>query len=193
MARLTTYGQNYVAQAVGGTTEFVIDEFIFAFIPGIEHTTPEDINQDIPDVGDIVLRSPATNAGIIDENRVTFSKMLLQDVGDFNFNWIGITHNSQLVMFAHVPITQKVKSQGATEGNVLTRNMVVEHVGIADAMPVNVSAESWMYDFSDQLNAMQASIITNAYGLINTNTRVIENAHDNMRLSERVRLLETIS
>jgi len=84
---------------------------------------------------------------------------MLTDIGDFEFNWIGLVQGDDLVMFAYVPLTQKVKTQGATSGNTLTRNLVIEHLGIANATPVVVSAESWMYDYSAELDALTLRIV----------------------------------
>lgn len=152
MARLTTTGANLVAAAVGGGPKLEITKFVFANIPGLNHTNPEPANEPIPAPAHIVFSRAPTAAGIVDENRVTYSQMLMGDVGDFSFNWIGLVYThpvngDMLVMFAYVPLTQKVKSVGAVSGNVITRNMVIEHLGIANATPIVVSAESWMFDF----------------------------------------------
>ena len=155
MARLTTTGANLVAAAVGGGPKLEITKFVFANIPGLNHTNPEPANEPIPAPANIVFSRAPTAAGIVDENRVTYSQMLMGDVGDFSFNWIGLVYThpvngDMLVMFAYVPLTQKVKSVGAVSGNVITRNMVIEHLGIANATPIVVSAESWMFDFYEE-------------------------------------------
>ncbi len=190
MARLTTFGQNYIAQAVGNNSDFIIDEFIFAHIPDIDHTMDEPITELMPDEANIVYRGEVTQAGVVDANRVTFSKMLLSDIGDFEFNWLGIAYQNQLVMFGYVPQTKKIKDEGVTKGNVITRNMVIEHLGIANTLPVQVLAESWMFDFTVELNALELANVSNGCAIISSQTRIIENAHDSMRLSERLRLLE---
>ncbi len=152
MARLTTTGANIVAAAVGGGPKLEISRFVFANIPSLSHTSPEPVNEPIPAPAHIVFERAPTAAGIIDENRVTYSQMLMGDIGDFSFNWIGLvnTHptlGDRLVMFAYVPLTHKVKTAGSLSGNVITRNMVIEHLGIANATPIVVSAQSWMFDF----------------------------------------------
>ena len=156
MARLTTIGQNLIAAAVGNGPKLTISKFVFANIPGLDHTAPEPVDEPMPLLANIVFSRAPTKAGLLDENRVTYSQMMLTDVGDFSFNWIGLVYTDpvagdQLVMFAYVPLTQKIKTQGASAGNVLTRNMVIEHLGIANATPVVVSAESWMFDIGGEL------------------------------------------
>ncbi len=160
MARLTTIGASLIAAAVGSGPELDITKFVFANIPGLVHTDPEPADEPMPAPEHIVFERAPTKAGIIDANRVTYSQMMLTDVGDFYFNWIGLVYTDpedgdQLVMFAYVPLTQKVKTEGASAGNVLTRNLVIEHLGIANATPVVVSAESWMFDFSGEINAVK--------------------------------------
>ncbi|QYK02452.1 phage tail-collar fiber domain-containing protein [Shewanella psychrotolerans] len=163
MARLTTTGQSLIAAAVGSGPKLNITKFVFANIPELDHTDPEPADEPMPAPENVVFERAPTKAGIIDENRVTYSQMMLTDVGDFEFNWIGLVYTDpddgdQLVMFAYVPLTQKLKTQGQTAGNVLTRNMVIEHLGIANATPVVVSAESWMFDFSTDMSALNQRV-----------------------------------
>ncbi|WP_413472371.1 phage tail protein [Shewanella baltica] len=163
MARLTTIGQNLIAAAVGNGPKLTISKFVFANIPGLDHTAPESVDEPMPLLANIVFSRAPTKAGLLDENRVTYSQMMLTDVGDFSFNWIGLVYTDpvagdQLVMFAYVPLTQKIKTQGASAGNVLTRNMVIEHLGIANATPVVVSAESWMFDINSEVTLMNNRI-----------------------------------
>lgn len=164
MARLTTTGESLVAAAVGVGPELEITKFVFANIPGLVHTDEEPADEPLPAPAHVVLETPPTSQGIVDENRVTYAKMLSSDIGDFSFNWIGLVYThpvdgDQLVMFAYVPLTQKVKTAGATVGNVIVRNMVIEHLGIANGTPIVVPAESWMFDFSAEIAAISASIV----------------------------------
>lgn len=163
MARLTTIGQSLVAAAVGVGPKLEITKFVFANIPGLVHTDEEPANEPLPSPAHVVLETPPTSQGIIDDNRVTYAKMLTTEVGDFSFNWIGLVYThpvagDQLVMFAYVPLTQKVKTAGATVGNVIVRNMVIEHLGIANGVPIVVPAESWMYDFSAEIASITAEL-----------------------------------
>ena len=190
MARLTSFGQDYIAKAVGGLTSFDIDEFVFANVPGLQPDDAEPANEAIPAASQIVHRAEPSKRGIVDDNRVTYSQMLLTDVGDFSFNWVGLLADGKLVMFAYVPLTQKIKSQGNLAGNTLTRNFVIEHLGIADATPITVSAESWMYDFTDALDGLRLMSAKQHAALLATNARVISNAHTSLALSEKVRILE---
>lgn len=158
MARLTTIGQSLISAAVGSGPKLDITKFVFANIPGLDHTAPEPADEPMPAPENVVFERAPTQAGLIDENRVTYSQMMLTDIGDFEFNWIGLVQGDDLVMFAYVPLTQKIKTLHPTVGNVLTRNMVIEHLGIANAIPVVVSAESWMYDFSGELTLINQRI-----------------------------------
>lgn len=173
MARLTTTGEILVANAVGAGPELVITKFVFANIPGLVHTNPEPANEPLPAPEHVVHQSAPTARGIIDDNRVTYAKLLTTEVGDFSFNWIGLVYThpvngDHLVMFAYVPLTQKVKTAGATVGNVIVRNMVIEHLGIANGTPIEVLAESWMYDFSAEIAAIAGSIVDLSEELTNS-------------------------
>ncbi|MEZ9198589.1 phage tail protein [Shewanella sp. 10N.286.54.B9] len=190
MARLTSYGEQYIAQAVGDAQSFIVDEFVFAFIPGLDFKAPEPSSEPMPSNANIVHRAAPLKHGIISQNKVTFSQMLLPEIGNFDFNWIGLVHNNRLIAFAYVPVTTKVKTDNSIEGNTISRNFVLEHKGIADAMPTPVSAESWMYDYSNEIDYLQNRVLINASAIINANTGIIKNAHWNTTLSERIRLLE---
>lgn len=180
MARLTTIGESIVAAAVGEGPKLQITKFVFANIPGLVHTDPEPANEPLPAPAHVVLETPPTGQGIIDDNRVTYAKMLSTEIGDFSFNWIGLVYThpvngDQLVMFAYVPLTQKVKTAGATVGNVIVRNMVIEHLGIANATPIVVPAESWMFDFSAEIASISASIVDLSEELNTLKERVTHN------------------
>ncbi|PKG74796.1 hypothetical protein CXF86_10925 [Shewanella sp. GutCb] len=190
MARLTSDGEQYIAQAVGDAQSFIVDEFVFAFIPGLDFKTDEPVNEPMPSAANIVHRSAPLKHGIIDDNKVTFSQMLLPEIGNFEFNWIGLVHDNSLIAFAYVPVTLKIKTDDTLEGNTISRNFVLEHKGIADAMPTPVTAESWMYDYSNEIDYLQNRVLVNASAIINANTGIVKNAHWNTTLSERVRLLE---
>lgn len=190
MARLTQFGSQYIAQVVGNGDDFIIDEFVFAFIPDLDFRAPTPIDEPMPTDGHIVHRSSLFREAIVFDNQVTFSIMLDTDIGDFNFNWLGLVHDNQLVAFAYVPVTQKIKQSGSNEGNTISRNFVIEHLGIANAMPVQVSAESWMYDYSNEVAQLQRCVAMNAAAVINTNVGITKNAYWNLTLSERIRQVE---
>lgn len=163
MARLTNTGLNLISSAVGNGVELEISKFVFANIPELDHTAPESADEPMPALEHVVFEEAPTRTGIIDENRVTYSLIMPNCCGDFSFNWIGLVHThatlgDQLVMFGYVPLTQKTKTRGRVSGNVLTRNMVVEYLGIANATPIEVSAESWMFDFGDELTLINQRI-----------------------------------
>lgn len=194
MARLTSCGSQYIALAVANVEDFIIDEFVFAFIPGLDFRTSEPADEPMPSAQQIVHRSSSFIHGVVDANRVTFSQMLDTDIGDFNFNWIGLARKGQgpeqLVAFAYVPTTQKIRRLGSIPGNSVSRNFVVEHLGIANAMPVQVSAESWMYDYSSEVQQLQLSTAKTSAALITANAVNVKQAHGQMNLSERLRLIE---
>ncbi|MFQ9337044.1 MAG: phage tail protein [Varibaculum sp.] len=83
----------------------LLDEFVFASVPGLNPDTPVDRNEKLPPAAQIVHRQPVTRTGVVNENGVVYSTVLGADVGDFSFNWIGLLNkaNGTLAMIVHAP------------------------------------------------------------------------------------------
>lgn len=141
----------------GATGEPVLlDEFVFANVPGLNPDTPVDRNEALPPVEQIVHRQSVTRTGVVNENGVVYSAVLGADVGDFSFNWIGLLNKASgtLAMIVHAPVQQKLKTAEGQQGNVLTRSFLMEYNGAQTETGITTPAETWQIDFTARMAGM---------------------------------------
>jgi hypothetical protein len=159
MATITTLGEQAIAQALGSSSALVIDEFMLAFVPGLDPLANPPKTAVAPDAQYIVHTQVPDKSGYIDDNRVAYSVMLQPELGDFQFNWIGLLSAGVLVAVAYVYTANKIKTVGTKLGNVLARNMVIKFDGVKAILPIVAPAQSWMFDFSNQVTDIDARLI----------------------------------
>ncbi|WP_275213493.1 phage tail protein [Citrobacter freundii] len=138
----------------GATGEPVLlDEFVFANVPGLNPDIPVDRSEALPPVEQIVHRQPVTRTGVVNENGVVYSAVLGADVGDFSFNWIGLLNKASgtLAMIVHAPLQQKLKTAEGQQGNVLTRSFLMEYNGAQTETGITTPAETWQIDFTARM------------------------------------------
>jgi len=155
-AAITLAFEQWKAQQ-GATGEVVLlDEFIFANVPGLDPAQPIDRNEKLPPAGQIVHRQAVSRKGVVNENAVVHSVVLGADVGDFSFNWIGLINKATgtLAMIVHAPEQQKLKTSGGQQGNVLTRSFLMEYNGAQAETGINTPAETWQIDFTARMAGM---------------------------------------
>ena len=76
-------------------------------------------------------------------------------VGDFTFNWIGLTaSDGTLIAVAYVPPILKRATAGGVQGNNITRNFLLQFTDAQTATGISVPAETWQIDLSAYLDAM---------------------------------------
>ncbi|EGW6780397.1 phage tail protein [Salmonella enterica] len=141
----------------GATGEPVLlDEFVFANVPGLEPERPVDRNETLPPAEQIVHRQAVSRKGVVNDNAVVHSVVLGADVGDFSFNWIGLLNKASgtLAMIVHAPLQQKLKTAEGQQGNVLTRSFLMEYNGAQAETGINTPAESWQIDFTARMAGM---------------------------------------
>lgn len=141
----------------GATGEAVLlDEFIFASVPGLDPALPIDRSEQLPPSGQIVHRQAVSRKGVVNENAVVHSVVLGADVGDFSFNWIGLVNKATgtLAMIVHAPEQQKLKTSGGQQGNVLTRSFLMEYSGAQEETRIDTPAETWQIDFTARMAGM---------------------------------------
>ncbi|EDU8786439.1 phage tail protein [Salmonella enterica subsp. enterica] len=141
----------------GATGEPVLlDEFVFANVPGLDPDQPVDRNETLPPAEQIVHRQAVSRKGVVNDNAVVHSVVLGADVGDFSFNWIGLLNKASgtLAMIVHAPLQQKLKTAEGQQGNVLTRSFLMEYNGAQAETGINTPAESWQIDFTARLAGM---------------------------------------
>ncbi|EGI5012959.1 phage tail protein [Salmonella enterica subsp. salamae] len=141
----------------GATGEPVLlDEFVFANVPGLDPDQPVDRNETLPPTEQIVHRQAVSRKGVVNDNAVVHSVVLGADVGDFSFNWIGLLNRASgtLAMIVHAPLQQKLKTAEGQQGNVLTRSFLMEYNGAQAETGINTPAETWQIDFTARMAGM---------------------------------------
>ncbi|END6241442.1 phage tail protein, partial [Salmonella enterica] len=141
----------------GATGESVLlDEFMFANVPGLDPDQPVDRNETLPPAEQIVHRQAVSRKGVVNDNAVVHSVVLGADVGDFSFNWIGLLNKASgtLAMIVHAPLQQKLKTAEGQQGNVLTRSFLMEYNGAQAETGINTPAETWQIDFTARMAGM---------------------------------------
>jgi hypothetical protein len=143
------------SQAITGES-VLLDEFVFANVPGLDATKPVDRNETLPPDAQIVHRQAVSRKGVVNENAVVHSVVLGADVGDFSFNWIGLINKASntLAMIVHAPLQQKLKTKDGQQGNVLTRSFLMEFNGAQTETGINTPAETWQIDFTARMAGM---------------------------------------
>lgn len=96
------------SQAVTGEP-VLLDEFVFANVPGLDTSKPIDRNEALPPAAQIVHRQAVSRKGVVNENAVVHSTVLGAEVGDFSFNWIGLINKASntLAMIVHAPLQDR--------------------------------------------------------------------------------------
>ncbi|QGH60743.1 phage tail protein [Serratia proteamaculans] len=148
------------AQQAINNQPVVLDEFIFAYVPGLDISKPIPNTEGIPAADKIVHRQAVGKAGVVNLNAVVYSVTMGADVGDFDFNWIGLVNKASntLAAIIHAPTQRKVKNASGQQGNVLTRSVLMEYNGAQTETQINVPAETWQIDFTARLAGMDEAV-----------------------------------
>ncbi|WP_233100269.1 phage tail protein [Pseudomonas cremoris] len=154
-ASITLAGENLIAQKQAANAGLKVSRFIFANVPGLNPNAPVDRAAPKPPVGQIVNvhEIPAEHAGYVNPNQVVYSAQIGSDVGDWDFNWIGLeTTEGVLFAVAYVPVQQKRRNIPPLQiGNNLTRNFLVAFDGALALTGITIDASTWQHDFTVRL------------------------------------------
>ncbi|WNK25644.1 phage tail protein [Providencia hangzhouensis] len=166
---ITVAFEIWKAQEAASGKAVLLDEFVFANVPNLDPAKPIDRNEKLPPANQIVHRQAVNKAGLASENAVAYSVTLGAEVGNFDFNWIGLLNKASgtVAMITHAPIQKKLKTQNGQQGNVLTRSFILEFQGAAEETQIKTSAETWQIDFTARLSGideMQRLINVDSYG-----------------------------
>ncbi|WP_171035600.1 phage tail protein, partial [Haemophilus influenzae] len=156
---ITPQFERYVAEQTiaRGTVQF--DEFIFANIPGLnEHNLAQYLT--MPTSAQIVHRQAVSQSGVINENAVVYSVTIGTEVGDFDFNFIGLINRSKnlLAVAVQTDTVKKIRNKNAVQGNSITRNILLEFSGAKALTGINVNANTWQIDFTVRLHGLDEKI-----------------------------------
>lgn len=153
---ITLVFEQWKAQQAATGEPVLLDEFVFALVPGLDPALPVDRSETLPPAAQIVHRAAVARKGVVNENSVVHSAVLGADVGDFSFNWIGLMNKASgtLAMIVHAPEQQKLKTKDGQQGNVLTRSFLMEFTGAQTETAINTPAETWQIDFTARMAGM---------------------------------------
>lgn len=156
---ITPQFEHYVAEQTiaRGTVQF--DEFIFANIPGLnENNIAQYLT--MPTSAQIVHRQTVSQSGVINENAVVYSVTIGTEVGDFDFNFIGLINRSKnlLAVAVQTDTVKKIRNKNAVQGNSITRNILLEFSGAKALTGINVNANTWQIDFTVRLHGLDEKI-----------------------------------
>jgi len=154
-ASITLAGESLIAQKQAANQALVVARFVFANIPGLDPSGPVDRAAAKPPSGQIVhvFDIPNGNAGYVNPNQVVYSAQIGSDIGDWDFNWIGL-ESAEGVLFAvaYVALQQKRRNVPPLQiGNNLTRNFLVAYDGAQALTGITIDASTWQHDFTVRL------------------------------------------
>ena len=150
---ITKAGERLIAEKQAAQEVLLVARFILALVPGLDPEQPVDRDAPKPPPEQIVHTQTYTQKGFVNPNQVVYSLMMGSDVGDFDWNWIGLeTAEEVLLSVGYVPIQQKRKSISPHQiGNNVTRNMMLVVDGAQALTGVTVDASTWQHDFTLRL------------------------------------------
>jgi len=154
-ASITLAGADLIAQKHIAQEGLDVVRFIFANVPGLDHTAVVDRAAGLPTAEQIVHTAliPAENKGYVNPNQVVYSVQVGSDVGDWDFNWIGLeTAEGVLFAVSYTPLQQKRRNIPPLQlGNNLTRNFLVVFDGAQALTGITIDASTWQHDFTVRL------------------------------------------
>lgn len=154
MPFLTIAGENKLAQNQSVSGGLAIVSFVLANVPDLG-TEPDDRIENMPNASLIVDTLDYTKRGYVNPNQVIYSLVMGSDVGDYDFNWIGLVdEDGVLIAVSYTPTIQKRKNDGGISGNTFTRNFLLKYIGIQSITATTVPVETWQIDFNTRLNGI---------------------------------------
>ncbi|MNX49531.1 Tail fiber protein [compost metagenome] len=155
-ASITLAGESLIAQKQGAGEKLDVARFVLALVPGLDPNAPVDRAAGKPPAAQIVYTKAYDRKGYVSPNQVVYSLMVGSDVGDWDFNWIGLeAAEGVLLAVATVPVQQKRKNIAPLQiGNNVTRNFLVEFNGAQALTGITVDASTWQHDFTVRLNGI---------------------------------------
>lgn len=157
-AKITIAGESLIAEKQGTGQLLDVARFVFANVPGLNPSTPVDRAAPKPPAAQIVYTAPipVENRGYVTPNQVVYSVQVGSDIGDWDFNWIGL-ESAEGVLFAvsYVPLQQKRKNLPPVQvGNNITRNYLLMFDGAQAITGVTIDAKTWQHDFTVRLKGI---------------------------------------
>ena len=157
MSRATAALISYIAQQTTNGGTVVLDEIIFANIPNL---TEAKLTDTMPTTAQIVHRQAVSQTGFVNNNAVVYSVTLGTEVGDFNFNYIGLINKSKNLLGVAVftDTIKKTANRNGVQGNAITRSILLEFNGAQALTNITIPAQTWQIDFTARLSGMDEAL-----------------------------------
>lgn len=152
-AIITKAGERLIAEKQAAHEVLLVSRFVLALVPGLDPLKPVDRDAPAPPPEQVVHTQIYTQKGFVNPNQVVYSLMMGSDIGDFDWNWIGlVSSEGVLLAVAHVPVQQKRRNIPPHQiGNNVTRNMLLVFDGAQVLTAVSIDASTWQHDFTVRL------------------------------------------
>nr|EDU9551479.1 phage tail protein [Salmonella enterica subsp. enterica] len=153
---ITSAFEHLKAQEAAGGNRIIIDQFVFANIPGLNVTDTPPESEPLPPDAQIVHRQAVDRNGVVNENTVAYSVTLPESVGNFTFNWLGLVSSatSTLCMAVYLHPQEKIKTADGKQGNTLIYSEIMEYAGASAATGITTPVSTWQIDFTARLHGM---------------------------------------
>lgn len=168
---MTNAGRSYITTRALENKGLDVKELVFANIPNLNEHAERNPNESMPSDLQIIHRRNIDVSGYVDANTVAWAVVLEQEIGDFDYNWIGlVTQNGTLLAIDYLPLQRK--RQGVN--NVHNRSFVLKFAAAAALARITIPAQSWMFDYSPQIDQINSTQFRLAVSQINNMTRFVK-------------------
>ncbi len=153
---ITSAFEHLKAQEAAGGNRIIIDQFVFANIPGLNVTDTPPESEPLPPDAQIVHRQAVDRNGVVNENTVAYSVTLPESTGDFTFNWLGLVSSATntLCMAVYLHPQEKIKTADGKQGNSLIYSEIMEYAGASASTGITTPVSTWQIDFTARLHGM---------------------------------------
>ncbi|MBI6798125.1 phage tail protein [Pseudomonas syringae] len=155
-ASITLAGEKLIAQKQAANLPLTVARFVLANVPGLNVSGPVNRAGVKPPAAQIVYTANITQQGYVNPNQVVYSLLMGTDIGDFDWNWIGMeTSDDVLLSVAYVPVQQKRKNILPDQiGNNVTRNFLVVFDGAQQLTGIKIDASTWQFDYTARMKGI---------------------------------------
>lgn len=155
---ITLAGEELIVQKTLTNETLDVVRFLFALVPGLDPAVAVDRAAPKPSAEQIVHSEliPAEGKRRINDAQLVYSVRLGSDIGDWDFNWLGLeTAEGVLLAVSYVPTQQKRRNVLPLQmGNNLTRNFLLKFDGAQALTGLTIDASTWQHDFTVRLGSI---------------------------------------
>lgn len=155
MPFLTVAGEEQLANKQANDETVNIENFVLAYVPDLGDE-PEDRVEALPDDSLIVDTRAYSQCTYVSDNQVMYSLVMDPSVGDFEFNWIGLVDDEDvLIAVAYITAIEKLQSSDDVEGNTIQRYFPLNYTDIKTITGATEPAEIWLLGLDDDETVAQ--------------------------------------